>query len=431
MERAHSGQQRRVILAGIVGNVMEWYDFTVYGYSAAVIGRQFFPAEHPISSLLAAFGVFAAGFLMRPFGSLVFGHIGDKNGRKAALTASVALMAGPTFLIGLLPTYHQIGITASFLLVLLRLVQGLSVGGECATSCIFLVEQSPPGRRGFVGSFGPLGICGGVLLGSAVGAVLTTTLDRQSLAGWGWRIAFLAGIAVGLIGLYIRLVLIDHPIAGRLPQASSPVPEAFRSAWRIILRIVGVNAATAVSFYFCFVYITTYFRQTDHLAASTAFDINTVSMIALLLLMPVMGALSDRWGRKPVLLAGAIGLFIASWPLLWLMHHTVFWVVLLGQLGVAALLACFDGAVPAAVVEMAPDQLRCTVVSVGINLGFGVLGGFTPMVAIYTIKHSQYDLSPAFLMMAAAAISFAIIVRIHETCKVALSSPANIAPEAA
>jgi len=138
-------QQGRAILAGIAGNVMEWYDFTVYGYFAAVIGRQFFPAEDPISSLLAAFGVFAAGFLMRPFGSLVFGHIGDKMGRKAALTASVIVMAVPTFLIGLLPTYQQIGITAAVLLVLLRLVQGLSVGGEYTTSAIFLVERSGPG----------------------------------------------------------------------------------------------------------------------------------------------------------------------------------------------------------------------------------------------------------------------------------------------
>jgi MHS family proline/betaine transporter-like MFS transporter len=200
MDQDSRAKQRRAILAGIAGNVMEWYDFTVYGYFAAIIGRQFFPAEDPISSLLAAFGVFAAGFLMRPFGSLLFGHIGDKMGRKAALTASVALMAVPTFLIGLLPTYEQIGIAGSALLVLLRLVQGLSVGGEYTTSAIFLVERSTPGHRGFLGSFGPFGACGGVLLGSAIGALVTSILEPASIQSWGWRVPLSSAFPWGSSG---------------------------------------------------------------------------------------------------------------------------------------------------------------------------------------------------------------------------------------
>jgi MFS transporter, MHS family, proline/betaine transporter len=169
LERGRPELQWSAILAGVAGNVMEWYDFSVYGYFAVVIGRRFFPAEDPIASLLAAFGAFAAGLFMCPFGSLVFSHIGDKIGRKAALTTSVALMAVPTFLIGLLPTYEQIGPIASALLVLLRLVQGLSVGGEIGISFTFLVEHSAPRNRGFLGSFGPFGVYGGILSGSAVG----------------------------------------------------------------------------------------------------------------------------------------------------------------------------------------------------------------------------------------------------------------------
>ncbi len=164
---------------------------------------------------------------MRPFGSLVFGHIGDKMGRKVALTASVILMAVPTFLIGLLPTYHQVGVTAAALLVLLRLVQGLSVGGEYTTSAIFLVEGSGPGRRGFLGSFGPFGACGGVLFGSAVGAAVTTVLDPASVDSWGWRLPFILGISVGLCGLYIRRQLIeDTRPQTRTPPVTSPVLEA-------------------------------------------------------------------------------------------------------------------------------------------------------------------------------------------------------------
>ena len=427
MDQDSRAKQRCAILAGIVGNVMEWYDFTVYGYFAAVIGRQFFPAEDPISSLLAAFGVFAAGFLMRPFGSLVFGHIGDKMGRKAALTASVALMAVPTFLIGLLPTYRQIGIAGSALLVLLRLVQGLSVGGEYTTSAIFLVERSTPGHRGFLGSFGPFGACGGVLLGSAIGALVTSVLEPASVQSWGWRVPFVLGISVGLFGLYLRRQLVaDQPTpqAGVRP-AASPGTEAFRTEGRSIARLVGLNAAYAVGFYLCFVYITTYLRQTDHVSASKALDINTISIVALILLIVPAGALSDYLGRKPMLLAGTGGLFVMSWPLFWMMHHTSTWVILLGQLGFAILIACFAGTSPAAMVELVPNRLRCTVLSVGYNLGFGILGGLTPMVAIYTINRSHDDLSPAFLLMAAAAVSFAVITGLRETYKVALTRPAG------
>jgi MHS family proline/betaine transporter-like MFS transporter len=313
MDRDNPVTQKRAILAGIAGNVMEWYDFTAYGYFAAVIGRHFFPAQNAVSSLIAAFGVFAAGFVMRPFGSLVFGHIGDKIGRKPALTASVLLMAIPTFLIGLLPTYEQIGVTASVLLVVLRLLQGLSVSGEYTTAVIFLVERSSSGHRGLLGSFAPFGACGGVLLGSAVGAAVTTALDRASVNSWGWRIPFIIGIAVGVFGLYLRRHLIEDGAAeSGSAAAGSPVREALRTEWRTIARVIGVTAVGAVGFYLCFVYITTYLRQTDHISASKALDINTISMAALLLLLPLVGAVSDYLGRKPVLLGFDLSAFVPT-----------------------------------------------------------------------------------------------------------------------
>jgi MFS transporter, MHS family, proline/betaine transporter len=424
VDRNRLATQQRAVVAGIAGNVMEWYDFSVYGYFAAVIGRQFFPAQDAASSLIAAFGVFAAGFLMRPFGSLIFGHIGDKKGRKLALTASVVLMAVPTFLIGLLPTYEQIGVTASVLLVLLRLIQGLSVGGEYTTSSIFLVEQSSAGRRGFLGSFVPFGSCGGVLLGSAVGAVVTTALDRASVQSWGWRIPFIIGITVGVFGLFIRRHLIDDPIAqGGLSAAPSPVREAFRTEWHTIIKLIGLGAVGAVGFYMSFVYITTYLRQIDHIAASKALDINTISIVVLLLLIPPVGALSDHVGRKPVLLAATAGMLMMAWPLFWMLHHRDISVVLLGQLGFAVLSACFWGTIPATMVELVPSRLRCTVLSVGYNTGMAILGGLTPMVAVYMIKRTHDDLSPAFLLMAAAAISLVVILGVRETYKSALSSP--------
>lgn len=191
--------------------------------------------------------------------------------------------------------------------------------------------------------------------------------------------------------------------------------EAFRTEWRMILRLVGLNASYAVGLYLCFVYITTYLRQTDHV--SKALDINTISIVMLLLLIVPAGALSDYLGRKPVLLAATGGLLVMSWPLFWMMHHPDTWMILLGQLGFAVLIAGFGGAAPAAMVELVPNRLRCTVLSVGYNLGFCIFGGLTPMVAIYTIKRSHDDLSPAFLLMAAADISFVVIMGLRETYK--------------
>jgi MHS family proline/betaine transporter-like MFS transporter len=406
---------RRAIVAGIAGNVMEWYDFSIYGYFATVIGREFFPAQDATSSLIAAFGVFAAGFLMRPIGSLVFGHIGDKLGRKLALTTSVTVMAAPSFLIGVLPTYAQAGLWAPALLVLLRLIQGLSVGGEYTTSLIFLVEQSAPKRRGFLGSFAPLGATSGVLLGSAVGAAVTTVLSGAAVDSWGWRIAFLLGIVVGGAGFAIRRRLGDDRAApGGMIPAAQPLREAFRTQWRMILRVVGLNAGGAVAYYMCFVYVTTYLRQIDFIPASRALDINTVAVLVLLLAILPMGWLSDRVGQKPVLLAATGALFVLALPLFWMLHHTDPAIVLLGQIGFALLNATYWGPSAATMVELARGQTRCSVLSIGYNLGLAILGGATPMVAVYAIRQSGYDLAPALPVMATAAVSFAVILGLPE-----------------
>ena len=421
---SRASTQRRAIIAGIAGNVMEWYDFSVYGYFATIIGRHFFPAQDAVSSLIAAFGVFAAGFAMRPLGSLIFGHIGDKRGRKLALTSSVMVMAVPTFLIGILPTYEQVGRLAPILLVLLRLVQGLSVGGEYTTSSIFLVERAVTGRRGFLGSFVPLGATCGVLLGSMAGAVVTTILDHGAVDSWGWRLAFLLGLLVGGIGFVIRRQLADDRAApGGVAPASSPVRDAFRSQWRTILRVVGLNAAGAVAYYMSFVYVTTYLRQIDFIAASKALDINTIAVLALALTIVPMGMLSDRIGRRPVLLAATGGLFVLALPLFWMLHHTDAAIILIGQIGFALLNAAYWGPSTATMVELVPGHIRCTVMSVGYNLGLAILGGATPLVAVYVVQRSGDDLSPAFLIMAAAAVSFCVILGLRESNKAILAPP--------
>ena len=228
--------ERRTVIAGLAGNVMEWYDFGVYGFFAAAIGSQFFPSDDPSTSLLASFGVFAVGFIARPLGGLLFGHIGDRLGRRAAVVSSVVLMIIPTLFMALLPTYAQIGVAAPIFLVLLRLAQGLAVGGEYTTSMVLLVEEAQPSRRGFVGSFAPFGALGGLLLGSAVGATLMAILPEEDASRWGWRLAFFSGLLIGLVVFLIRRRLPpDKEILATEAARKSPIGEAFRAHWRTIL----------------------------------------------------------------------------------------------------------------------------------------------------------------------------------------------------
>jgi MHS family proline/betaine transporter-like MFS transporter len=409
----------RLIAAGTVGNVLEWYDFAVYGYFAATIGRHFFPAEDPSTSLIAAFGVFAAGFLMRPLGGVVFGHLGDRVGRKAALLISVLAMAIPTFLIGVLPGYATLGPAAAVLLVVLRMIQGLSVGGEYTTSIVFLVEGAGRKHHGFAGSWSGFGAVGGILLGSAVGALVTATLTDEQVHQWGWRVPFLVGLIVGLAGLYIREHIPEphDPVAHG--SGRTPVWDAVRSEWRAILRIALLNVINGVGFYIAFVFLVTYMQRVGGLRESTALEINTINMLALLVMIPLSGWLSDRVGRKPVLVAGIGSLVVLSWPLFWALHHpSVAW-SFLGQLGFSIFIGMFGGAIPVTMVEATPRAVRCSAISIGYNLCVGVLGGLTPMVATWLIQETRDELAPAYYVTAAAVVSLIVAASLPRTLRAA------------
>jgi MHS family proline/betaine transporter-like MFS transporter len=404
-----------LIAAGTVGNIMEWYDFAVYGYLAATIGQHFFPSADATTSLIAAFGVFAAGFLMRPLGGVVFGHIGDKVGRKAALTLSVLAMALPTFLIGLLPDYATLGPAAAVLLVMLRMIQGLSVGGEYTTSIVFLVEGAGGKHQGFAGSWSGFGAVGGIMLGSAVSALVTLVFSPEAVQRWAWRLPFLVGLFVGLAGLYVRQHVPEvHKPTGHA-SGHSPVWEALRAEWRTILRIGLLNVINGVGFYIAFVFLVTYMQTIGGLRETTALEINTVNMLALLAMMPLAGWLSDHIGRKPLLIAGIGGLLVLSWPLFWALSHPLASWNFVGQLGFAVFIGLFGGTLPATMVETAPPAVRCSTISIGYNLCVGLLGGISPMVATWLIQRTHDDLAPAYYVMSAALISLVVAVQLPET----------------
>lgn len=402
---------RRLIVAGTIGNVLEWYDFAVYGFFAHEIGQVFFPSKDPVTSLIAAFGAFAAGFLMRPVGAVVFGHIADSRGRRLAMTLSVLLMAFPTFVIGILPGYATIGPGASVLLVLMRMLQGMSVGGEFSTSLLYLVEHAPPGKKSFAGSWGPAGATGGTLAGSAVGLILNHALTPEQVAAWGWRVPMIMGLAVGLAGLAIRNHLPEEP-AAEDPDQTPPLKAAFVHHWRDMLRVSGIIVMGSVGFYLVFVYLTTYLTLNVRMPLADALEINTFSMICLVLAIPFFGHMADRVGPGRIVFWASLAGVVFSYPLFWLIHHPNYWLDLAGELGFVAILAPYQAAYPSLVVSVLPARARCTVLSVGFNVCVGLIGGTTPMAASYLVAKSREDLAPAFFLIAASAITFATVASV-------------------
>jgi MHS family proline/betaine transporter-like MFS transporter len=408
---------RRVIAAGAIGNVLEWYDFAIYGYFAASIGRAFFPKEDAVAQLLSSFGIFAVGYLMRPLGGALVGHIGDKFGRRAALTFSVAAMALPTFLVGVLPGYDVLGVAAPILLTVLRMIQGLSVGGEYTTSIVFMVEQASPGRRGLLGAMAGCGAVGGILLGSATGALLAAALPSAAMDSWGWRIPFMVGILVGFAGYLLRRHLRE---TGLSKHERSPVVETFRMHGALLARLAGLAAFNAVGFYLLFVYIVSWLQFADGIAPAATLEINTVSMVLLLPVMFLMGALSDRFGRKPLLSAATALAFVTAVPLFWLMHQGRIELVLIGQLGFVLSVGTFIGIQPSVMVEEVPASVRCTAIAMGYNITLGIVGGLSPLVATWLVHRTENDLAPAFMVMVAAAVSFLAIRLFTENSRAVL-----------
>lgn len=415
--RAH----RRVIVAGIAGNVMEWYDFAVYGYFARTIGQLFFPSEHPTVSLLAAYGAFAVGFFMRPLGAIVFGFIGDRVGRAHSLLWSVVAMAVPTFAMGLLPTYHEIGITASVLMMLCRILQGLAVGGEYTGSVVFLAERAPPGRRGFASGWAPLGAVAGILLGSITGTVILNGLPLADVVAWGWRLPFLFGVAVGIAGFFIRRhVSFDKPPASK----GFPLTQAIREYPRELLQVVGISIANAAGFYLMFVYIVTWLKLHAQVKPGTALLINSLNMTIMLFVILGAAWLSDKVGRKPVMVAAALGLLVLAWPLMAMMQTGIFIDVFLGQLGFVLLVGSYVAVNPIATCEIFPRSVRCSAVSAAYNITLGAVGGSAPMVATWLIAETDYPLAPALYVMLAAAISAVATLSLSSRAQQRMNEPA-------
>jgi MHS family proline/betaine transporter-like MFS transporter len=332
------------------------------------------------------------------------------------LTASVVAMAVPTVLIGLLPTHAQIGALAGAALVFLRLMQGLAVGGEFTSSIAYAVEHAQARHRGRDGSWMAVGSLSGILLGSAVGALMSSVMPADMLSAWGWRIPFLLGVVVGVFGLRLRRRLPETPLAPRGPgRERLPILLAIETEWRTMLRVMLLCLPNGVGFYTLFVFVVSYLQTFAHVPEREALEVNTISMMGLLGWTLLGGALSDQLGRKPVAIAAVAGLLLLAWPLFDFLDHPRFAVMLSAQLCFAALLGLYIGQLPALLVEALPGRVRCTALSLSFNFSVGLSGGLTPLVATWLIHRTGDEMVPAMMLIVVAAVTLLALWRTPET----------------
>ncbi len=411
---------KNIALSGMIGNVLEWYDFTLYGYLAIVLSKLFFPSENEFVSLIASFGAFAVGFLFRPIGSFLFGYIGDKYGRKKALLISIFLMAFPTFLIGLLPTYHDIGILAPILLTILRILQGLSTGGEYTTSVSFVVEHSPSDKRGFFGSINLLGAVIGIMFGSLTGAFLNYFFSPEELSSYGWRIGFLFGIVLAFIGIYIRKNTSETPIFLAIEEGNrvkNPLIKTFIHHPKEFLISIIFSSLQGVAFFLLFVYMPTFYTKFLHIPQAKALFINSFAMLVLTVLIPIMAYLSDKIGRKPFLMISTLLYSLFSIFLFKLIITGNENLIIFAHVSFAVISSLFMSILPTFLTETFPADIRNSAFSVGYNISLAIFGGTVPMVATYLILKTGILESPAIYLSLIAFIVFVTSLFIKETYK--------------
>jgi len=407
---------RAAVAAAVVGNVLEWYDFAVYSFLAAIIGRNFFPSGDPSAEILYSFAVFGMGFLARPLGGIVIGRLGDVKGRKTALLLTIFLMAGGTVLMGVAPTYASAGIFGPLVILVARLIQGFSAGGEWGGSTAFIVEWAPEGKRGFFGSFQQCSVAGGLLLGSGLAAALSTLLSPETMEDWGWRIPFLLGGLLGPVGLWMRRTIEETPAYTRAAEAHRQAAQDGKEGLLLAGRAFGFTILWTVSYYIFLNYMPTFTAQYANLTEAQALWSNTAGLVVLVGVIPLWGAVSDRVGRRPLLLACAVAFLVLPYPVAtFLISGPSFSAILALQVVMATIIALFSGTGPAAIAEIFPTRSRSTLMTTGYAFAVAIFGGFAPYVATWLIRETGNPVAWVYYVMAAAAVSGIVIYRLEET----------------
>jgi MFS transporter, MHS family, proline/betaine transporter len=411
--RSQSGL--RTALAGLIGNVLEWFDFAVYGYFASDIGRLFFPRSNQTAQQLLAFAVFALGFCARPIGSLVLGVVGDRLGRRALLTVSIALMGGATLLIGLLPTYAQIGLAAPVLLILLRVVQGFSLGGEFTGSMVYTTEQASPALRGLVSSSTAAGTTLGFILGSGSAWLVNVALGAEAASAWGWRIPFIASVSLCVIGWALRRGIHESAEGLKAAQARPPLVASLIADWKPIIQTFGIVAMTNAAYYLTFTYAVERRKHLTGEGGEVFLLANTATLFVVLFSKPLGGWLSDKVGRLRLMMT----LTVVTMALIYVALHAMLFgsprLFIAGQLLMAIPLGMALGLQGAMLVEIFPLRTRVTSMSLAYSVTLALAGGTAPLVATWLIDTFGQPLAPAYYIMLYGAIGLALMATMKET----------------
>lgn len=417
---------RRAITAAAIGNTVEWFDFGTYGFLATTLGMVFFPSVNQTVSLLSAFGAFGVAFLMRPLGAFVLGPLGDRLGRKRILATTILLMSGATFVIGLLPGFSSIGVFAPVLLVLCRMLQGFSAGGEYGGAATFVTEQAPTKRRGFITSWLEFSSLVGFALGASIATGLSASLSDAAMVSWGWRVPFLLAGPLGLIGLYLRLRIEETPKFTELTAikqvARAPLRESLANNKRDILRVLAIGPMANSGQYMLFTYMPNYLSSDKSLklSATTSLLVVLAAILFMLIVITRIGALSDRIGRRPVMIASGAGLVLLTYPIFLLISVGSWLPILIGLLLLASLVVMNQAALPSTLTAFFPTRTRYSGLAVGYNIGVAVFGGTTPFIATFLVSATGNSLAPAFYLMTTATMAIIALSMSKESAGVPL-----------
>lgn len=419
-EMAQPRHALKVLGAGMVGHFVEFYDFAIYGLSVLIIAKHFFPRADPVAGVLAAFAVYGIAFVARPLGGIIFGAVGDRLGRKVMLATTLTAIGAATTAIGLLPTYDQIGIAAPLLLLICRLVQGFSAGGEAVGAPAFVLEHAPANRRAFwvcivISMSAVPSIAAALLL-----SLISSSMSADAFNDWGWRISFYLAAPIAFIGLYIRNKTEESETFKKIQNEKksenhSPLKEALTGNWTKLFQVFFIVALNAITFYFLVGYFVTYLQMTVSLSRTESLISNAAGVLVFAVMLPLAGRLSDRIGRKPMLIVGSLLIAVLCIPAFHLLASKTLVAAISAQLIISFALAIYGGGSYPFFMELFPTSIRLTGAAMSYNISYALFGGTGPFVGTFLVQKTGSPTAPAYYLCAVAVVALLVALKVPET----------------